>query len=144
MVEEVKRPVLKSQFSMGQLDFIRYDKLLSAADMYGVMVEDGNKDAIKPFFSCLNQFYRQIRWMTVKRQEADALKLRIKQNIRTMEDYEARGMDFSSVLANLRKDIELFANIVYELKQFCGLGINVEKVLSEKMKWERAARISNE
>ena len=44
-------------------------------------------------------------------------------------------------IAELSDQIETLRQKVYELKQIVGLGIEVEKVLSMKKKWERAARI---
>jgi len=145
MAEEKKgRTVYKSQFSMGLLDFERYDKLLKEADLHGVKLWTGDVNAIIPYFSALKQFYLQIRFIVVDKRGAEDLKFRIERYIANIEQLQARGGKTEYLIPRLKKDMEEFATMVYEIKQLVGLGIDVEKVMSAKKRWEASARLSHD
>jgi hypothetical protein len=143
MDQELKKgtPTFKSIFSMGQLDMERYSKLLSAADLYGTRVWDGDIDAIKPFYSLLKQFYIQVRFLIKNQEKFETLKRGIESMIRNVESNRKRGNEYHYMIPRLLRTLEEFSLLVYEYKQIIGLGIEVEQKLSKKQMWERAARI---
>ena len=133
--------IYRSQFSMGQLDFERYDRILSAADEYGIRLENNDLGAIRPFYAVLKQFYRQIRFIVRDRVPTDELSARIETRLSSWEEERKMRRRTEHLVKPLLKDVRDFADKVYEMKQWVGLGIEVNKVLSRKQMWERAARI---
>jgi len=146
-ITEEKKPIksmnLRSQFSMGMQDFERYTKLLGMADEYGVQLWNGDISAITPYFSALKQFYIQIRLLIRDKVKMDDLKKSIENQINYIENDMKRGTRAEHLLPRLRKDMEAFATRLYELKNLIGMGIEIEKPLSTKKKWERAGKISS-
>lgn len=135
------RKKVRSTFSMGQLDFERYNKLFERADEYGMQVENQNINAIRPYFATLMQFYKQIRVIVLDRERLDFLSKSIKKQLNFMENQIRMGNPTAYLIARLMEDVDEFVDKIYETKQLIGLGIQTENVLSYKKKWDRAARI---
>lgn len=131
----------KSQFSMGGYDFERFHKILSEADKYGVLVWNGWDGAIKPYFSLLKQFYKNIRMIVGEREEIDKMCERLGNKIDLFVAYKNKGKNYGYILKDILKDLEKFSDKIYEMKQWCGLGIEINKVMSLKKRWEQAAGI---
>jgi DNA topoisomerase VI subunit B len=131
----------RSQFSMGGYDFERFHKILSEADRYGIMVWNGQDSAIKPFYSLLKQFYKNIRNIVVEKKEIDQMCIELERKIELYVTYKERGKNAGQILNYLLKDLEKFADKIYEIKQFSGLGMEITKDMSKKQRWERSAGV---
>ena len=126
---------------MGGYDFERYHKMLSEADKYGFMVWNGNHNAIKPYFSLLKQFYKNIRMIVIERKSVDLMCEKLSEKIDLFVAYKEKGKHYGYVLKDILKDLEIFSDKIYEIKQFIGLGIEINKEVSNKKKWETAAGV---
>lgn len=140
----IGRSVYVSQFSMGQLDFERFDKILSAMDLWGARVWNDEEEAIRPFFALCKQFYKNIRHIVVKREKIDKVFEETKSKIDDMEMLQGRNATYKHLLPGIFDGLDEITNKIYEIKQWLGLGIEVQKKLSQKKKWERAMRISDD
>lgn len=131
----------KSQFSMGGYDFQRFDRILSEADRFGVLVWNGSDYAIKPYFALLKQFYKNIRMIVAERADIDLMCERLGNKIDLFVAYKNKGKNYGYILKDILKDLEAFSDKIYEIKQWCGLGIEINKEMSLKKRWEQAAGI---
>ena len=134
----------KSIFSMGQYDMERYNEILKVADKWSIEFKSGNMSAARPLFACWESFYNQIRELVLDKEGVDKLFSDADKIISNMERILAAGRDVSFMRPMLKSRINELERKVHSLKQLVGLGIEVEKVLSRKKIWERAARISHD
>jgi hypothetical protein len=138
------RSVYRSQFSMGALDFERLHKILQAMDLYGAYVWNEEEEAIRPFFALCKQFYKNIRHMVIDKKGMDAKFKSVKIRITNIEMLRTQRKNYQFLLPEVFDGLDEISDKIYELKQWLGLGIEIEKVLSQKKKWERAMRISGD
>jgi len=131
-----------SQFSMGQYDFERYNEIFKKADESGIQLWLGNNNAIKPFYAALYQFHIQIKNFALDKELLESLSVVIEKDIKTVDGLAGQGSEYSQVIPRLKKNIKLWADKLYDIKQKIGLGIELNKIMSEKQKWSRAMRIT--
>jgi len=130
-----------SQFSMGQYDFERYNEIFKKADEAGTQVWLGNNSAIKLYYAPLYQFYIQIKNIILDREMLEDLSKIIEKDIKTIDGLASQGSEYSQVIPRLKNNIKIWAEKLYDIKQKIGLGIELNKILSEKQKWARAMRV---
>lgn len=138
------RPVFRSQFSMGMLDFERYHKLFSELDRELIFLETGDVESLTRSFSLLSQIYRNIRHLVIDQATVEALMKKARSNIDTFESRHAPPRMRKLLTKEIRNNIRALADSIYYLKQVTGIGIETERVMSQKKKWERAMRISGD
>lgn len=130
---------------MGQLDFERFHYLLQQMDRYGAMVWNGEQGAIKPFFVYMKQFYKNIRFMVVDKDNIDKKFESLEKKINNLETIKRRTNNpINYLLPPIVKELDYLSNTIYELKQWSGLGIEIQKVMSRRKKWARAVGLSGE
>lgn len=147
MAEKKKfEPRWKAEFSMGQLDYERYDKILMAIDNYAVLASQEPVNYIKPYLSSLRQFFRQLR---------PILPINVKEKydkeFNNLEDEVNNFLEtrFKLTIILITKKTNLLLKKIGELnnevlvmKQLCGLGIIVSKKETLQKRLERALGIS--
>ena len=128
--EPPKRAMMQSVFSMGQYDFIRYDKILSSADELSIQASMLNSDTILPFWSVLWGMYKNFRPIIIdsKREEYDGKFRDLKQKIfnelqrmKAVKDNDEEGTIDVSII----DDLDALHMNMLEIKQLIGLGITV-------------------
>lgn len=139
--EEKRKPRLKSKFSMGELDFIRFDKMLTQADELAHQTRVKDSESLAPYYSILKQIYinfRPIIFQT-QRKKFDECFERAEQQIETWRAQRGwrradKDLPFGNEIGKLleRLHIELL-----DIKQITGLGIAVTKEVAEKLKMKR-------
>lgn len=130
---------------MGQLDFERFHWILQQMDRYGAMVWNGEQEAIKPFFVYMKQFYKNIRFMIVNKEKMDKKFASVERKINNLETIRRRTNNpINYLLPPIVKELDDLSNDIYELKQWSGLGIEIQKVISRRKKWSRAVGLSGE
>jgi len=142
MDKPVMKPRFKSEFSMGQLDFERYHRLLTAMDWYAVECRRFNQDAVVRLYSVLKQIYYNFRSIIfeTKRKELEK-KFKIIEGEIIQRGMAGFKFTFSMKIFRLLE--EIMADLL-EIKQIIGLGIEVRPEVSKKQRWERALRIGDE
>lgn len=140
------RPRLKSKFSMGELDFIRYDMLLKNLDTIAFNARHSPEceKLLMPWYSALYELYlnfRPILYETSKqeldinfrslRSAIDTELFRINHNKSDMGRVWAKS-SATSVSYYLIDKMDKVQMKLMEIKQICGLGISVKKEFSEK------------
>ena len=138
-----KSNVWRSQFSMGELDFARYHRLLTAIDDFATQMWNGDFDAIKPCFSALKQFYLNVRThlLPATRLEMDEVMKSITRRITSIEDLRRKRLNCDYMIKPLLDDMEHAIQEVFHYKQMLGFGVEMEVRLSRKKKWGRAAGV---
>lgn len=142
--KHIGRSVFRSQFSMGMLDFERYHKLFSELDRELIFLETGDIESLTRAFSLLSQIYRNIRHLVIDQATVEALMTKARSNIDTFENEMTPTQMRKMLTKEIRDNIRALADKIYELKQLTGIGIETERVMSQKKKWERAMRISGD
>jgi len=138
------RAVFRSQFSMGMLDFERYHKLFSELDRELIFLETGDVESLTRAFSLLSQIYRNIRHLVIDQKTVETLLKKARSNIDTLENESTPTQMRRLLTREIQDNIRALADKIYELKQMTGIGIETERVMSQKKKWERAMRISGD
>lgn len=133
------KPRFKAEFSMGQYDYVRYNRILEEADILAIKIGQMNIKTIIPFFSVLKVFWRNIK-PNVFETTKDNINGEFKK-INNMIDWRTKGLP-NPPFKIINKLEELHADLL-EIKQIMGLGIQVKKELTKKQKWERALKIGD-
>lgn len=130
-------PKFMSEFSMGQYDFARYDKTLSAIDNTAALVTSvdvPSLELMQTYFAHLKNLYDNIKpIIAVKtvQDEMDDIVKKGKLKKRQWEDTKAMGLPMTK--AQIREFVDLldtFKTRLYGLKQVVGLGIAVRRHMS--------------
>ena len=138
------RGVYRAQFSMGQQDYERLHAILMQIDFWGTRAWDRDEEAIRPLYSFLFQFYKNIRWLVLDKENMDKEFKIIYRLIINISTFKKRNFPYQYMLPDLFERLSLMTDKIYEIKQFVGLGMDIQKVLSQKKKWERALHISSD
>ena len=148
-MEKTKKynPRFKAEFSMGLSDYERFEEILKALDTLAVRVRPPHIDlnCITPYYSSLKQLYINLRAIM-----SDEIKDRFD---KFFKDLQEQMISFSNSISQsmLRKGINIPTKLLtdlekahinlLEIKQFSGLGINIQKVEGWKEKMKRALSI---
>jgi hypothetical protein len=151
MVNEQMKPRLKSEFSMGQLDFERFHEMLQVLDKVAVRARMFESDSVIPFYSILKELYKNWRPIVfiTKRQKIDETFDIVEREIIEWRNAQARkfggaNSKMASFPIHILRKLEDIQTDILEIKQVIGLGIKVEKDLTQKKKWERALGVSHD
>ena len=136
--------MIRSQYSMGMLDFERYHKLFSELDRELIFLETGDVESLTRSFSLLSQIYRNIRNLVIDQEAVEIMVKKARNNIDAFESETTPTRMKKLLVMEIRNNIRELADKIYELKQVTGIGIETERVMSQKKKWERAMRISGD
>ena len=135
------RPRFVSEYSMGELDFLRYNEWLKLTEHWSAMINstaDPNLQMIQQFFACLVNLYDSWRPIIAVPKVADEIDNSInkaKKLKRIWEIGETSGIPFNK--KNINDLVDLLGSIktkLYEIKQIIGLGIVVKRNLSTREK----------
>lgn len=141
MVEgKASASTFKSDFSMGALDFERYEHHLIEADAYVKIILNKVPTAIQPFFGVLKVLWINFRPIIRKdrRKPYEEKMDNIKKLFKVWEEEnKKRGKILFPV--DLADSLVEFYSDLLEIKQYIGLGIKVSRDETERMKIERAA-----
>lgn len=150
-MEEAKKQLFKpkflSEFSMGELDFKRYDKWLERSDLSSASINSTmipDIEQIQMYFSELNVMYKNWKELISSPkivEELDALILKCKKSKRTWELNIGSGIQFSVVnIHRLVDDLDELHTKLLKIKQIIGLGIVTKRVFTTKEKINRGMR----
>ena len=131
--------VYTSQFSMGQLDFERFHEILKICDEYGMRYDAGERDAVVRYYAALRRFYVNIKSIVINTKEIDEKMEIVRKSIKRIAAATNKS-SMDNEFHNVEKMIAELEEIVYKTKQMTGLGIEVNRYMSEKKKWERAVK----
>jgi len=135
------KPKFQSEYSMGDLDFHRYDEHLKFIERFcGIINSKAIPDLedIQNYFAGLNTLYklwRPIIAVPTKVNELDNAIKTIRKEKRVWERSNASGSPFSTVLKlKISDELDSFHTRLMEMKQLIGLGIVVKRNLSMREK----------
>lgn len=138
------RPKFRSEFSMGELDFKRYDKWLDRGDISSAGINSTTiptLQQVQNYFAELNVLYKNWKGLIsnpIKSKEIEDKIKRAKQQKRTWESSLETGQEMNKyVIYSLIDLLDEIHTSILEVKQVIGLGIVVKRVLSasEKIKF---------
>ena len=138
------KPVYKSEFSMGQLDFQRINDTLVKVDLYSAMANSSEVptlELMQVYLAELINLYDNFRPLLATATITDAVDEAIKGAIRykrIWENTRSAGGQMNKVL--IIKFVDLVKEIktkLYDIKQHIGLGIMVKKAMDTKEKIRR-------
>lgn len=123
----------KSEFNMGQLDFIRFDTILRRADDLQCQAILFKKEAILQYYAVVRNLYNNIRPLLMQNKK---LKL-VKQYNETFDTLYTKVMEWYSLKnkpfpVRLYKVIEIMHGDLLTLRQSIGLGIVMERKYADK------------
>lgn len=138
------RPKFVSEFSMGQFDFVRYDKWLQHIEMYSGMINATpipTLEQCQAYFSGLNVLYKNWRAIiavaTVKK-EIDCNINKARELKRIWERGEKSNIPVSDIKKLELVDLlDAIHTRLMEIKQVIGLGIIVKRNMSTAEKIKR-------
>ena len=137
------RPKFTSQYSMGELDFLRYNEWLKLTEHWSAMINSTANPTLEMtqnLFACLVNIYDSWRPIIAVPSVAKEIDNKIdeaKKKKRMWERANESGMPFNR--NNVMNLVDLLNSIktkLYDIKQIIGLGIIVKRNLSirEKIK----------
>lgn len=129
---------------MGVYDFERYDDLLKGMDKYACLVAVGDSSALKPLYSILWELYKNFRPIIL-----EAVREKYEEQFKQLKKLIDTNASANNQLTSLNRNpmpisediIDLMDKLqmdILVIKQFIGLGINVDKQESHKTKLARA------
>lgn len=135
------RPKFTSEYSMGELDFLRYNEWLKLTEHWSAMINstaEPKLEMIQGLFACLVNLYDSWRPIiavpSVAKEIDDAIE-DAKNLKRVWERSEGNGMPFSKIqVYRLVDKLNKIKTRIYEIKQVIGLGIVVRRNLSTQEK----------
>ncbi len=144
------KAIFKSSFSMGQYDFERFDKLLSAMDAFAVRVAIHDHTALVPLYSILWELYKNFRSIIFEPQRKkyeDKFKL-VKSMIDNYSsansELRKHGMNPVSAENSILRILDELQMDLLDIKQIIGLGLQVDKQEAFKTKIQRALGVSDD
>jgi len=141
------KPRFVSEFSMGELDFRRYDKWLERTELSSAAInstEIPNLDMVQRYFSELNVLYKSWRpLISIPKvtEELDSAMNQAKKLKRTWESSNKSGLPNNKIQILSLVDLldSIHTKLLY-IKQVVGLGIIVKRNLSTAQKIKRGVR----
>jgi len=131
--EPQKKFMMRSEYSMGQYDFIRYDRLLSAMDELSVQVSSYNVNALLPFHSVLWELFKNFSpiMIDIKREEYKSKFKNLRDRI--LEEINRGSNDDNATIdQNLIDELDDIQIELLGIKQIIGLGIMISKDYSRE------------
>lgn len=130
-----------SMYDMMFMDFERLHRTMCEIDFFGKLLESGDMSVMRQYLAAMKNFYMNIRHLAITQTEMDAKFTETESDLMRYEDPRAPAMIKPALLRQVIKDLDFLTIAVYELKQSTGLGLRIQKRLSEKKKWNRAMRL---
>ena len=132
-----KTSAYRPEFSMGLLDYNRYDELLKVADSLDFRTLNDDLNALKPFLAILRVVYGNFKSLIFST-EQEKFKNKLKKIQVDFEDWskQPKPIKFPVTLA---EDLHSFYEDLLLIKQLSGLGQPVIREESHKTKMDRAA-----
>jgi len=118
---------------MGELDYLRFDKILKAVDTYGFLTNSGDIDFLRSYYSSLFQLY--VNWRTILyKDEQQLLDKKFKELDRLITDYFSSKKKNNIFLGRIIERLNEINIRLIDLKQRIGLGVPLKQVISGKRK----------
>ncbi len=129
------------RFSMGQLDYERYHKILLAIDNYAVIATQ-HSEYLLPYLGSVKQFYRQVRTILTKdmRKKYDIEFVDVEDSI-VAHSTRSKGLTAPAKMKQRRDILTKIGELnemVLIIKQNIGLGIVIHKKETLQKQIERA------
>lgn len=144
MEDETKpsfKPKFKSEFSMGEYDFKRYDLWLGRTELSSATIDSydiPSLELVQRYFSELNILYKSWKPLISSpklKEELNSMKREAKTKKRVWEQSRESGLEFNkNAIFYLVDLLDSFHEKLLEIKQVIGLGIVVKKSVSMKEK----------
>jgi len=135
------KPKFKSEYSMGELDFQRFNRWLERADLSSAIInscEIPTLEMVQRFFAELNVLYNNWRALIAIPKIIDELDVAIteaKRQKRVWESAIVSGVEMNKVVIfNLIDSLDKIHKKLLDIKQKIGLGIVVKRIMSTKQK----------
>jgi len=134
----------RAEFSMGQLDYERYDAILRKLNYVAVQCRAGRKSFVFPFYALLKELWIIFQSTgTVYQTEIEAVKVNWDE-LETMMKFERRKESIMPShlkqgyfpFKSVEKIEELYVRLM-EIKQMIGLGIQIERTFTDKSLMKR-------
>ena len=141
------KPKFKSEFSMGELDFNRYNDWLNKSDYSSAGInscEIPTLEQVQKYFSEINVLYKNWRCLIssveIKNKLDAAIKL-ARHKKRGWESSIAQGIEFNKfAIYGLIDLLDEIHTEILDIKQIIGLGIVVKKQLSMREKIKQGVK----
>lgn len=135
------KPKFVSEFSMGSLDFERYNEWLKNTEQYSAEINSTDQptlDLIQKYFSCLNVLWKSWRPIVAVPSKVEEIDNALK-DCRDLKRFweDSKRSSFPVNLAKIRQIIDSLDAVhtkLMETKQLVGLGIVVKKNMDTKEK----------
>ena len=141
------KPKFKSEFSMGELDFHRYDDWLKKTDLSSARVNScqvPTLEQVQNYFAELNVLYKNWVALISSQKIKDDIYNKVneaKMQKRKWELSIESGIDFNKVtILNLVDVLDEIHTKLLEIKQLVGLGIVIKRVMTTKEKIKHGIR----
>lgn len=121
----------KSQFSMGQYDFIRFHELLLKLDALSIELNSGNYQNISVYYACLKTLFRSWRKLIneTTKKEIEELLVFLKDYVVRISSVANNSGEFTFPAEVLDK-IDKVHDELMDQKQIIGLGIVINKTVT--------------
>ena len=145
--KSVWKPKFKSEFSMGELDFNRYDDWLKKSDYSSAVIsscEVPTLDQVQRYFAEINVLYKNWRSLIssveIKKKLDEAIK-NARNKKRGWENSISAGIQLNKfAIYGLIDLLDEIHTEILNIKQIIGLGIVVKKQLSMKEKIKQGVK----
>lgn len=130
--------IYKAEYSMGQLDYNRYHKLLIAADELAILVMQDDVQAIRQYASLLVQLYVNLKPLIWKHNHKKWEEQR-KSIIDLLQHWKKEGGGQQKFPIKLKEELLKFHEDLLEIKQRVGLGVVMEREDSQSERLSKAS-----
>lgn len=144
------KALFKSEYSMGQYDFIRLDKILTLMDEYAIQVQLFNPDSLLLFYGILWELYKNFRSIlfesirTKFEKQFSQIRKDVYDEVSRLNSLRNKGVVMPVISISIMDELDKIQMDLLEIRQIIGLGITVEKIESMKTKLERAMGVLHE
>ena len=135
------KPKFQSEFSMGELDFVRFNKWLERSELSSAVInscEVPSLEQVQLYFAELNVLYKSWRSLIANPiiiKELDDSINKAKHSKRLWESSKVSGIEMNKIMIfNLVDLLDSIHTKLLDIKQKIGLGIVVKKNISTKQK----------
>jgi len=127
---------------MGQYDFERYHELMQTIDVLAIKCRMGEMRHMNALYAAVKQFYLNIRAIDHKKVDDDKMFEEFDTELRQFLNAEdVNSPNYGIRYSILMDKMEEILKRMFELKQWAGLGIEVQKVMRKSKQWKRAMGI---
>lgn len=137
------KPNMKSEFSMGMLDFQRYDMILRSIDEMSIQVSMSNPQALIPFYAALWDLYKNFRpvLIPIAMEKYDKQFNEVKNLVYNEMNVSNDANDSCSISQEIIEKLDNLHIDLLQMRQIIGLGIVLTQDLSFEERLRKGLRL---